>query len=260
VNAVLSASHFVAVRDEASRRHLAKTVPSVDIQVVPDTAFSLSRFWPLKSESREFINWRESLRIPGPYAVIQADRAMLQHRCCINSLVGEKPAVVLPICWCHGDRADGFAELSRNVMASPQWLSPRLISEIIGRSDLVIASSLHGCITGLSYGVPVVRVPGCNAADRKFELLDEFEGVAFIGHAEAAAHLVQRPRKIETRVIECADRLDRYWDQVLEVVLKPHLHDRQRAMALMLGWATQIFGDIETAAVARALKEEHVEN
>jgi hypothetical protein len=121
----------------------------------------------------------------------------------------------------------------------------------------VIASSLHACITGLSYGVPAVRVPGLNATDRKFEMLDEFEGVALIDNAEALGALVHRGRKIEPRVVECADRLDRYWDQVIDVVLKPHTYDPKRCMALMLAWVSKVFGDIEAAALARSSPQQH---
>jgi hypothetical protein len=140
VNTVLSASYFVGVREAASRLHLAKTSPTVDIQLIPDTAFSLSRVWPLEEESKEYTSWRESLRIEGRYVVIQADHAMGNYRVSIKTLMrkmGQNTVVILPICWCHGDRADGFLELSGKVIASPDWLSPRLISEIIGRSECV---------------------------------------------------------------------------------------------------------------------------
>lgn len=250
VNTVLCASHFVGVRDEVTQLHLSKTAPAVDIQLVPDTVFSVSHVWPLADESSEYALWRESLGIEGRYAVIQADHAIANYGAVVQNLLGntqENTAVILPICWCHGDRADGLLELNGKAIGSPSWLSPRLISEIIGRSELVIATSLHACITGLSYGVPVIRVPGKNATDRKFELLDEFEGVASILNPEAAAALVQRGRKVEPRVIECADRLDQYWDLVLEVVLNPHTHDSKRSMALMLGWASRVFADLETA-------------
>lgn len=254
VNTVLSASYFVGVRDAASRAHLARIAPTVDIQVVPDTAFSLASFWPLKRPSKEYTDWRELLRLKGDYAVIQADRTMWKYRAAIDSLMkamGETTAVILPICWCHGDRTDGFPEFSARTMASPNWISPQLIGEIVGRSRLVFASSLHACITGLSYNVPVVRVPSANATDRKFELLDQFEGVSCIDDKRAVAALVHRGRKVEPRVTECAGQLDRYWDKVMDVVVNPQIHHQRRSMALMLAWAPKIFEDMEAAALAR---------
>ena len=86
-------------------------------------------------------------------------------------------AIVLALCWWHGDRAEAFPEL-KGAILSREWLGPKLISEIIGRSEFVFASSLHACITALSYGVPVARTPLSSGVT--FERLDEFEGLAFI--------------------------------------------------------------------------------
>jgi lipopolysaccharide transport system ATP-binding protein len=253
VSRVLSASHFIGVRDVASQQHLAKAAPTVDIQLVPDTAFSLSRFWPLEGESNEYVGWRESLGVGSRYVVIQADHVVGNYRAAIKSvmeMMGDSAAVILPICRYHGDRAERFPELGFKAIGSPAWLSPRLISEIIGRSEIVIASSLHACISALSYGVPAARVPSFNSADRKFELLNEFEGVASIDNREALTALVHRGRKIEPRVLECIDRLDCYWDKVQDVVLNPHTHDQGRSMALMLGWVSKALGDIEALSTS----------
>src|SRR5205085_5651379 len=131
----------------------------------------------------EFINWRRSLGLEGNYVVIQASAAVASYRSTIELLLGslnlkgningKLNAVILPVCWCHGDRAEEFPKLTGRVFLSREWLAPKLISEIIGRSEFVLASSLHACITALSYGVPGARAP--IFSDRKHELLDEFE-------------------------------------------------------------------------------------
>ena len=90
-------------------------------------------------------------------------------------------SVLLPVCRCHGDDSNGLPPLPSGRTVRSEWPAPRLLAEIIGRSAAVVASSLHACITAISYGVPVVRVPSFNAADRKFEILDGFEGVAGCG-------------------------------------------------------------------------------
>jgi glycosyltransferase involved in cell wall biosynthesis len=262
VKRVLSVSHFVGVRDTASREHLKKLAPGVEIQVLPDTAFSLSRFWPLERESQEYMRWRQGLGLGNRYIVIQANHFIANYRAAIEVVMRKMEdctAVILPVCWCHGDRATGFPPLPGKVIGSPEWLAPRLIAEIIGRSELIVASSLHACITALSYGVPVARVPASNAADRKFELLDEFEGVELIDNLESLGALIARGQKIESRVLECADRLDRYWDWVTELALTPHTRDPKRSMALMLGWASNVFADIETSALARSSLPSHAQ-
>ena len=238
----------------SSLEYLKKLAPGAEIEILPDTAFSLSRFWPLEAESYDFINWRRSLGVGSRYFVIQANHLLGNYRTdieCVMRMLEDCTAVILPICWCHGDRATGFPILSGKVIESPGWLSPKLISEIIGRSEFVLASSLHACIAALSYGVPAARAPGVNASDRKFELLDEFEGVELISNSEGLAALIRRGRKIEPRVLGYADRLDQYWDRITELVLRPQRHDANRSMALMLGWASRVFAELEMSALTR---------
>ncbi|MFM8702607.1 MAG: polysaccharide pyruvyl transferase family protein [Planctomycetia bacterium] len=73
LRAVLSASHLVGLRDEASREHLAAIAPQARLRFVPDTAFSLARLWPLAEESAGFLAWRRALGVRGPDVVVQAD-------------------------------------------------------------------------------------------------------------------------------------------------------------------------------------------
>jgi hypothetical protein len=236
---VFAASYFIGVRDAASRNYLARLAPDADIERLPDTAFGLSRLWPLEEESAEFGNWRRALGLKGNYVVVQANASVGLYRSTIESLVrtmGGTNAVVLPVCWCHGDRTEDFPELRGRTFLSREWLGPRLISEIIGRSEFVFASSLHAGITALSYGVPGARVP--LYSDRKFELLNEFEGVVQIDNREALSRIIRRGRRTEPRVIEYADRLDRYWDMVSDVVLNPPIEHCDLSRTMMLGWVT----------------------
>jgi hypothetical protein len=131
--------------------------------------------------------------------------------------------------------------LKGRVFLSREWLGPKLISEIIGRAEFVFASSLHACITALSYGVPGARVPISGV--RKYELLDEFEGIVHIDKKEALSSLINRPRRIEPRVIEYADRLDRYWDEVTDVALQPPIEHCNLSRTRMLCWLAKVCGD-----------------
>jgi lipopolysaccharide transport system ATP-binding protein len=252
---VLAASYFIGVRDVLSRDSLAKVAPAARIQLLPDTAFGLSRVWPLEEESVDFTNWRKSLGLKGPYIVIQASAAAAKHRAAIESLMesmGEVDAVILPVCWCHGDRAEAFPELKGRVFLSREWLTPKLTTEIIGRAEYIVASSLHACITALSYGVPAARVPiGWGAS--KFDLLDEFSGIVSIDRRDALFSLVRRGRQVEPRAIECADRLDRYWDEVRDVALHPPVEHGNRSRAALLGWIAKACGDQRQSGFARRL-------
>jgi hypothetical protein len=255
VNATLSASHFVGLRDEASRTHLAARAPAADLQLLPDTVFSIARLWPLERESPDFVAWRESHDIRGPYVVVQADQHLGASQPAIDALVaglGVATAVLLPVCRCHGDESAGLPSLPCGHTVRSEWPSPRLLSEIVGRSTAVVASSLHACITAIAYGVPVVRVPSFNAADRKFELLDDFEGVTGIDRPAVAACVLRRGRGVEDHARACADQLETYWDRVADVLLHPQRHDASRSMSTMLRWATGLFPAVEVAARDRA--------
>ena len=250
VRATFAASHFVGLRDQASRGHLASLAPEADLQILPDTVFSMARLWPLEHEGPDFLAWRESLDVRGPYVVVQADRRLGPSRPAIDDVVarlGVDTAVLLPVCRCHGDESAGLPPLPCGHTARSEWPTPRLLSEIIGRSTAVVASSLHACITAITYGVPVVRVASFNAADRKFEMLDGFDGVARIDDPEAVAAVLGRPRSLEPRAIECADRLDAYWEHVAAVVLEPHSYDASRSLSTMLRWAAGVIPAADAA-------------
>ncbi len=250
---VFAASYFIGVRDVISRDDLAKVAPKAAIQLLPDTAFGLSRLWPLEKESTEFTNWRTALGLKEKYLVIQANAATGKHHAAIESLMestGKITAIILPVCWCHGDRAEAFPALKGRVFLSRAWLGPKLISEIIGRAEFVVVSSLHACITGLSYGVPVARVPIAWGRN-KFELLNEFEGIVPIDKKGALSRLIQRGRLIEPRVMESADRLDRHWDEVADVVLHPPIEHANLSRTLMLTWAAKTCGDHKRLGLVR---------
>ncbi|MEI7862028.1 MAG: polysaccharide pyruvyl transferase family protein, partial [Planctomycetota bacterium] len=251
VKATLAASHFIGLRDEPSRGHLALLAPAADLHILPDTVFSIARLWPLARESVDFAAWRKSLDIRGRYVILQADQRLGPSRPAIDALItssGTETTVLLPVCRCHGDASEGLPALPSGATVRSGWPAPQLLSEIIGRSEAVVASSLHACITAISYGVPVVRVPSFNVADRKFEMLEGFDGVAAVDRPAAVAAVLRRGRGPEPRAIEYADRLDAYWDRVADVVLNPLRHDASRSISLMPHWATALFSAVETRA------------
>ena len=237
------ASRSIGVRDEASRAYLKRIAPGAEIGLVPDTAFSLSKIWPLAAETNDFVAWRASLDLHGPYAVVQATAAMEPYRAAINAALqakGRLAAVLLPICWCHGDRTQSFSALDARMHASEAWLPARLISEIIGRSALVITSSLHASITGLVYGVPVIRVPAFQVpTDQKYELLRDYEGIVEVSAtAVAVARLLNRNHGVERAVVDTIARVDRHWDDVAEMIsgTRPPQQDPGMTTKLQMFW------------------------
>jgi lipopolysaccharide transport system ATP-binding protein len=216
---LIAKSAIAAVRDDATQAVFACLAPAANIEMVPDTAFGMSRLWPILAESPEQKRWRAGLGLTGRYIVIQANPRMAssRHRKHFIALQQALDAriVVLPICRCHGDRAEGFPALPHDTDRHGGWLSPHRIREIIAGAELVVASSLHASITALSYGVKVVRMN--LHRERKFELLDGFEGICRLGDRAALTRLLARPNGIEPMVLSHQAVLDDYWNRVAEL-------------------------------------------
>jgi hypothetical protein len=90
----------------------------------------------------------------------------------------------------------------------------------------------------LTYGVPAARVS--ISSDRKYEQLARFEGITHIENRDRVSALIRGipdcNRRIEPRVIEFAERLDRYWDHVAEAVLNPPVEHCARSRGFIEEW------------------------
>ncbi|ONG54003.1 hypothetical protein BKE38_11040 [Pseudoroseomonas deserti] len=165
--AVPAADH-VALRDEASRVFLG--APAGPVEVVPDTALTLSAVWPpatlLDSAQAAF----DSRGIAQParwIAVHLNDRYIggdLRVACmAVNRIAARLQAVpvLLAIGPCHGDdalarQALSFIDRPALLVDQPQGL--REIAGLIAHAEAYIGSSLHGLITALSYRRPGIAV------------------------------------------------------------------------------------------------------
>ncbi len=248
LKATITASALVAVRDEASYEHLSKVYPLAEMQNVPDTAFSLARLWPNKEFSAQYSAWSEELNIEGPYIVVQADHSIAEQLSAIIKLVQDldvKTVVLLPICRCHGDCSADFPSLSFDNVAKSLWLSPSLTCEVISHASLLVASSLHACITSISYGIPCVRTESFNSYDRKFEILDGFENVCRLDEIDRIRSLFVRGKVIDSKAIQYADFLDKYWNEVARIITTWSTSDAAYASSVMLPWAMNVFKHIE---------------
>lgn len=211
---IIDNSAILAVRDEVSRAFLNRLFPAAPIEVVPDTAFSLSKFWQMKAPSAEYSKWRAARPLDGGYVVVQADHTIARSLRRVEDLIEQigRPAVLLPICRCHGDDEALFDSSHNKWAGAGGWLHPLLITEIIANAEMVVATSLHACITGLSYGVPTLRLP--HSRDRKFELLSGFEGIGRFDRRYEVLRLLKRGKGIDLKVAAHQGLLEDYWHRV----------------------------------------------
>lgn len=222
LNQLLSKSSFIAVRDNVTKSSLMKVNNTADIKIIPDTVFSISKLWSHKNFSSEYILWRKNHGVDGDYVIIQADKYVSSHIIDIERIVNKhniKNIVILPICKCHGDDSENISGIKNVNVTKSVFLDPILTSEVIANSRLVFASSLHACITAVSYGIPCIRFESFNSADRKFEILNEFDGVVNIEDVERVDKLSLD--KIDSSVLKKKiNQLEEYWDIVYSLLIK----------------------------------------
>src|SRR5258708_13259334 len=128
VRRVFSASYFIGVRDVMSRDGLARMAPEANIRLLPDTAFSLSRLWPLEDESPAFRQWKASRGVTGNYIVVQASTGVARHKGAIQSLselTGNNSVVILPVSWSHRARPEKLPPLKAPLPPPRDWPPPR---------------------------------------------------------------------------------------------------------------------------------------
>ncbi len=215
---VLMDSQIVAVRDEPTCKVFNRIATSAKVEFVPDTAFGLSAIWPQSEDAADLNRWRAELGLEGPYIVVQADRRIAAYQNILARIQQQLGAriVVLPVCYCHGDRAEGFPALPNDTDRNGNWPSPHMIRTIIAGASLLVATSLHASITAISYGVRVARVS--YPYERKFELLSGFEGIAMLDDEADLERLLARHNAIEPRLHTFQTQLAAYWDKVADCV------------------------------------------
>jgi lipopolysaccharide transport system ATP-binding protein len=223
VELVLAQSSYVAVRDESSQAALARFADKARINVLPDTAFGISRLLDEHQPSAEFKRLREVSGLTRPYIIVQATN-------CLEPFLGyvknhahwlrDFCFLVLPIGPVLGDReAIVSGELPRPVQL-PYWPHPLLVAELISHSAAVVGHSYHLAITALAFGVPVFSSADLSVG--KFAALSGFETVFPLPKATETdpAWLLRRLGKtVPTAAARAVrDQLAHYWDHVAALI------------------------------------------
>lgn len=256
----LSASALVAVRDEASFTHLDQVGSMARIEQIPDTAFSLAALWPNSELSDEFIAWREKIALRTPYIILQADKHFEPHLQEITALLISleiKTVVLLPVCRCHGDDGQNFNLMATFNVIESDWLDPILTCEVIKHSSLVIASSLHACITAICYGIVCVRIDSFNQADRKFEIVNNFNNVCRLNETERIVDLYRKGRWLDPLATTYANLLEQYWDRVAEIITGWKSSESANSTSIMLPVIMRLLKNMDVSEVAQEAPRKH---
>jgi len=221
IRLALSLSLYVAVRDDLSKALLARFADESQIEVVPDTAFGISRLLD-GGPSSEFKRLCDTSGLNRPYIIIQAaqgfdffSRFVKKHA----HRLQEFGFLALPIGPALGDNTQ-ILDIDLPFVRLPVWPHPLLLAELISQSVAVIGHSYHLAITALASGVPVFtpmelsvgRLSGLGGFENIFHLAKDSE--------LDLDWFLERLRKTVSysAVNEARDRLAQHWDRVAEVV------------------------------------------
>ncbi|MEP1422967.1 MAG: polysaccharide pyruvyl transferase family protein [Erythrobacter sp.] len=176
---VLGAATMVSVRDEVTATRLGNRFP-----VEVDPVFSLSNMKSQEEWQTEARQWLPVDYNFGKYLVAQVSMPYLNNglqewceQVALTAKNHDLPILLVPICHFMDDRYNlkearsilielGIAE---NRVCLPPLASKDVIATaaLLGMSAGVITSSLHACVTAVSFGVPFAGFVGNGKADGK---------------------------------------------------------------------------------------------
>jgi lipopolysaccharide transport system ATP-binding protein len=195
---------------EALERFAAKD----QIEVVPDTAFGISRLID-RPPSADFAGLCKAAGLTGQYIIVQATSGLDAFMRLVKSR-SRRLQDYQPIGPVLGDSEEGLdGDLPRLVRLN-SWPQPLLIAELISRAAAVVGHSYHLAITALACGVPVFSTADLTVG--KYSGLAAFDTI-FPVPCEAAGdsrRFVARLGKIEPSpsARAAADRVAQHWDRI----------------------------------------------
>jgi len=223
---------YLAVRDETSARHLRASGREVHVEVVPDTAFEVTRLWSgadLACELESFFARRACPR-PARYVAVHVKQRylcepieVLAEQLDAYCRSRETTAVLLALGPCHGDddlarRLGAAMRTSPVVVDQPGSLCE--ITTLLAHCDAYVGSSLHGLIVATAFQRPsccvAVERPG---GPRKFSgFLEQIGAPERLVErwSDALERVDQLPRATDSA--NASVRLDQHWRRVGEAL------------------------------------------
>ncbi|MEZ0255388.1 MAG: polysaccharide pyruvyl transferase family protein, partial [Chthoniobacter sp.] len=164
---VLASTGYISVRDPDSKDRLSFW--KGPIEVVPDSGFLLSKYFPKRHLEPIQSGLRKALGLDDGYLVFHASpattdkgqaAAAAQHVCRLAEALN-LPILLLPLGPAHGDR-EFLAEIQQQQPGRFRLLEqdfhPLAIASLIAHAAFYVGTGLHGNITAVAYRVPCVTV------------------------------------------------------------------------------------------------------
>lgn len=219
----LQGSSHIRVRDEPSQEMLEPFCDDSPIEVLPDTAFGISRMLDRSRPSAELEALRELSGLTGPYIIVHAIHCVspfirfMQNR---GKAFHGIRFLILPIGPVLGDDETVIGDALPNSVKLPFWPHPLLLAQLISQAEAVVGHSYHLAITALACGVPVFS--SADLSTGKYTALSGFEAIYPLpGENENDFSLFmervgrRHPSPAMQRVL---GQLDEHWDRVAEII------------------------------------------
>lgn len=220
---VLQGSSHIRVRDEPSQEALEPLCGNFRVEVLPDTAFGISRMLDRSCPSPELDTLREAVGLTGPYIVVHAIHCVspfihfMQNR---GKQFDGIRFLILPIGPVLGDKETVMGGTLQGSVKLPYWPHPLLLAELISQAEAVVGHSYHLAITALACGVPVFS--SADLSIGKYTALAGFEAIYPLpGEDEDDLPLFMERigrRHPSAAMQGILGQLDEHWDRVAEVI------------------------------------------
>ncbi len=236
---------YVSVRDQQSRNLLLDAHPDADVSVFPDPAWEVSRLWTTSqldqayqkmftSRGQDASPRAISVHLNSRYMASESNEKVARH---LDTIARRFDAqmILLAIGPCHRD--DALARKVGNLMTTGPLVvdEPASLIEIasgISNSLVYVGSSMHGLITGFSFGVPGICVT--TGKMTKFQGLQTqiprqeiwSKSWRSIPEQLAAMDLDRQRQQIQIIRKQMIDGVDRHWERILGC-FRAGIHDAE---------------------------------
>jgi hypothetical protein len=192
------------------------------------------------------------------YVLLQPSKQLQDEQSRVAELVDAAAAqgldvLELPISPALGDRPGVLGAVRERTRAIDGWPDPVTIVELIGRSQAVIAQSLHMSIVAACHGVPVHRPPWTDTD--KYALLEGLDAVRTWNGAAGDAPVFGAGEP-GSRVRELSAEVAGHWDDVARVLNEGGGRRAVRTGATVATAVESILDELDTMRAQRDWEHE----
>jgi len=208
---------YISLRENYSKKIVESlNNKNIDIKVVPDTAFDISRLWPYKGDKKKVMTINLNERYHGD---IEQTTYWIEEIYKVLNL----SLVFIVIGDCHGD-LEFTKKVCNNLKIDYKITNSNNLKEIahsIAGSELFIGSSMHGFITALSFDVPSFLVLNDKPIHKFLGLLEicELEKNSLCSSFKECFENIEKPANLNERMkLKIQSDLDNHWVKISNLI------------------------------------------